>query len=111
MEKLGKAANERVPERIVHAKGTSAHGFFNVTNPKISAYTKADFLSDVGKITPIIARFSTVAGELGSADTLRDNRGLAIKFYTDDGNYDLTALSVPVFPIADPMKFSYLIHA
>ncbi len=89
LEKLAHFNRERIPERVVHAKGAGAHGYFQVTND-VSQYTKADFLSEVGKRTPMFIRFSTVAGELGSADTVRDPRGFAVKFYTDEGNYDFS---------------------
>lgn len=108
-EKLAHFNRERVPERVVHAKGGGAHGTFEVT-ADLSKYTKAAFLSKVGKKTPMFARFSTVAGESGSADTLRDPRGFALKFYTEDGNYDLVGNNTPVFFIRDPLKFPDFIH-
>lgn len=88
LEKLAHFNRERVPERVVHAKSAGAHGYFEVTND-LSKYTKANLFSAVGKRTPMFIRFSTVAGELGSAETVRDPRGFAVKFYTEDGNYDL----------------------
>jgi catalase len=100
---------ERIPERVVHAKGAAAHGYFTVTN-NVSKYTKANFLSEVGKQTPVFLRFSTVAGERGYADTDRDPRGFAIKFYTEEGNYDMVGNNTPVFFIRDPMKFPDFIH-
>ena len=109
LEKLAHFNRERVPERVVHAKGAGAHGVFKVTND-VSKYTKASFLSEVGKETPVFARFSTVAGELGSADTVRDPRGFAIKFYTEDGNYDIVGNNTPVFFVRDPLKFPDFIH-
>jgi catalase len=109
LEKLAHFNRERVPERVVHAKGAGAHGYFEVTND-VSKYTKADFLSEVGKRTPMFIRFSTVAGELGSADTVRDPRGFAVKFYTDEGNYDLVGNNTPVFFIRDAIKFPDFIH-
>ena len=109
LEKLGHFNRERVPERVVHAKGAGAHGYFEVTND-VSEYTKASFLSEVGKRTPMFIRFSTVAGELGSADTVRDPRGFAVKFYTEDGNYDLVGNNTPVFFIRDAIKFPDFIH-
>ncbi|WP_377793587.1 catalase KatA [Paenibacillus yanchengensis] len=109
LEKLAHFNRERVPERVVHAKGAGAHGYFEVTND-LTAYTKADFLSAVGKQTPVFVRFSTVAGELGSADTVRDPRGFAVKFYTDEGNYDLVGNNTPVFFIRDAIKFPDFIH-
>lgn len=110
LEKLAHFNRERVPERVVHAKGAGAHGTFVVTNNDISKYTKADFLSEEGKTTPMFIRFSTVAGELGSADTVRDPRGFAVKFYTQEGNYDLVGNNTPVFFIRDAIKFPDFIH-
>ncbi|WP_226035554.1 catalase KatA [Aquibacillus saliphilus] len=109
LEKLAHFNRERIPERVVHAKGAGAHGYFEVTND-LSKYTKADFLSEVGKRTPMFIRFSTVAGELGSADTVRDPRGFAVKFYTEEGNYDLVGNNTPVFFIRDAIKFPDFIH-
>jgi catalase len=110
IQKMAQFNRERVPERVVHAKGGGAHGFFEVTR-SAAEWTKADFLSTVGKRTPVFLRFSTVAGELGSADTVRDPRGFAIKFYTDEGNYDLVGNNTPIFFIRDPSKFSDFIHS
>lgn len=110
LEKLAHFNRERVPERVVHAKGAGAHGYFEVTNSEIASYTKADFLSEAGKRTPMFIRFSTVAGELGSADTVRDPRGFAVKFYTEEGNYDLVGNNTPVFFIRDAIKFPDFIH-
>ena len=109
LEKLAHFNRERVPERVVHAKGAGAHGYFEVTND-VSAYTKAAFISEVGKRTPLFVRFSTVAGENGSADTVRDPRGFAVKFYTEEGNYDLVGNNTPVFFIRDAIKFPDFIH-
>jgi len=109
LEKLAHFNRERVPERVVHAKGAGAHGYFEVTND-LTKYTKAGFLSGVGKRTPVFIRFSTVAGESGSADTVRDPRGFAVKFYTDEGNYDLVGNNTPVFFIRDAIKFPDFIH-
>jgi len=109
LEKLAHFNRERVPERVVHAKGAGAHGYFEVTND-LSKYTKAAFLNTVGKRTPMFARFSTVAGELGSSDTVRDPRGFALKFYTEEGNYDLVGNNTPVFFIRDAIKFPDFIH-
>ncbi|WP_421378662.1 catalase KatA [Bacillus salacetis] len=109
LEKLAHFNRERVPERVVHAKGTGAHGYFEVTND-LSKYTKADFLSEAGKRTPMFIRFSTVAGENGSADTVRDPRGFAVKFYTEEGNYDLVGNNTPIFFIRDAIKFPDFIH-
>ncbi|WP_374723134.1 catalase KatA [Peribacillus tepidiphilus] len=109
LEKLAHFNRERVPERVVHAKGAGAHGYFEVTND-LTNFTKANFLSKVGKRTPVFVRFSTVAGELGSADTVRDPRGFAVKFYTGEGNYDLVGNNTPVFFIRDAIKFPDFIH-
>ena len=109
LEKLAHFNRERVPERVVHAKGGGAHGYFEVTND-LTEYTKAAFLSEVGKKTPLFIRFSTVAGELGSADTLRDPRGFAVKLYTEEGNYDIVGNNTPVFFIRDAIKFPDFIH-
>ncbi|SET98278.1 catalase [Salinibacillus kushneri] len=109
LEKLAHFNRERVPERVVHAKGGGAYGTFEVTND-VSKYTKADFLSEVGKKTDMFIRFSTVAGELGSADTVRDPRGFAVKFYTNEGNYDLVGNNTPIFFIRDAIKFPDFIH-
>lgn len=109
LEKLAHFNRERVPERVVHAKGTGAHGYFEVTND-LTKYTKAKFLSEVGKRTQMFIRFSTVAGELGSADTVRDPRGFAVKFYTEEGNYDLVGNNTPIFFIRDAIKFPDFIH-
>ncbi|MFZ1257376.1 MAG: catalase [Saprospiraceae bacterium] len=100
---------ERIPERVVHAKGSGAFGTFTVTND-ITAYTKAKIFSTVGKQTKMFIRFSTVGGEKGSADSERDPRGFAMKFYTEDGNWDLVGNNTPVFFIKDPKKFSHFIH-
>ncbi|OCT12333.1 catalase [Paenibacillus pectinilyticus] len=109
LEKLAHFNRERVPERVVHAKGAGAHGYFEVTQD-LTAFTKASFLSEVGKQTPLFVRFSTVAGENGSSDTVRDPRGFAVKFYTDEGNYDLVGNNTPVFFIRDAIKFPDFIH-
>jgi catalase len=109
LEKLAHFNRERVPERVVHAKGAGAHGYFEVTKD-LTSYTKANFLSEVGKRTPLFIRFSTVAGENGSADTVRDPRGFAVKFYTEEGNYDIVGNNTPVFFIRDAIKFPDFIH-
>ncbi len=109
LEKLAQFNRERIPERVVHAKGAGAHGYFEVTRD-VSQWTKAKFLDTVGKKTPVFARFSTVGGESGSADTVRDPRGFSAKFYTEEGNYDLVMNNTPVFFIRDPMKFPDFIH-
>jgi len=110
VQKMQHFNRERVPERVVHAKGTGAHGFFEVTED-VTQWTSASFLSEVGKRTPMFARFSTVAGELGSPDTVRDPRGFALKFYTDEGNYDLVGNNTPVFFVRDASKFQDFIHS
>ncbi len=109
LEKLTHFDRERIPERVVHAKGAGAHGYFEVT-ADVTQYTCAKFLSEVGKRTDVFVRFSTVGGEKGSADAERDPRGFAIKFYTKDGNYDLVGNNTPVFFIRDPLKFPDFIH-
>jgi catalase len=110
VQKIQHFNRERVPERVVHAKGTGAHGFFEVT-ADVTAHTKASFLSQVGKRTPVFARLSTVAGEQGFPDTVRDPRGFALKFYTDEGNYDLVGNNTPVFFVRDASKFQDFIHS
>jgi len=110
IEKLAHFDRERIPERVVHAKGSGAYGYFEVL-ADVTRWTRAKFLGPVGKRTEIFIRFSTVAGEKGSADTLRDPRGFAIKFYTEDGNYDLVGNNTPVFFIRDPLKFPDFIHS
>ncbi|MFV0332379.1 MAG: catalase [Dysgonomonas sp.] len=109
VEKLAHFDRERIPERVVHAKGSGAHGYFEVTND-LTKYTCASFMSQVGKKTEIFARFSTVGGGRGSADTARDPRGFAVKFYTEDGNYDMVGNNTPVFFIRDAIKFPDFIH-
>jgi catalase len=109
LEKLAHFDRERIPERVVHAKGAGAGGYFEVT-ADVTKYTKAKFLSEVGKRTEVFVRFSTVGGEKGSADAERDPRGFAIKFYTEEGNYDLVGNNTPVFFIRDPLKFPDFIH-
>ena len=104
IEKLAHQNRERIPERVVRAKGWGAFGNFVVTDD-ITRYTKAAMFSEVGKKTPVLTRFSTVAGEMGAADAERDVRGFATKFYTDEGNWDLVGNNTPVFFIRDPMKF------
>ncbi|NEW79636.1 MAG: catalase [Gelidibacter sp.] len=109
-EKITHFDHERIPERIVHARGTAAHGIFQLYKP-IAQYTKAKFLNDTSKPTPVFARFSTVAGSRGSSDLARDVRGFAVKFYTEEGNYDLVGNNMPAFFIQDAIKFPDLIHA
>jgi len=101
IDKIAHFDRERIPERVVHAKGSGAYGYFKVTND-MSKYTKACLFNNVGTETPLFLRFSTVGGEKGSADTERDPRGFAIKFYTEEGNYDLVGNNTPVFFIRDP---------
>jgi len=109
-EKITHFDHERIPERIVHARGSAAHGYFECYAPQ-TKITRASVFADAGKRTPVFVRFSTVAGERGSADTVRDVRGFAVKFYTDEGNWDLVGNNMPVFFIQDAMKFPDLIHA
>ncbi len=108
-EKMAHFNRERIPERVVHAKGSGAFGTFTVTH-NISKYTKAKVFSKIGKQTKVLVRFSTVGGEKGSADTERDPRGFAVKFYTEDGNWDLVGNNTPIFFIKDPKKFGDFIH-
>jgi catalase len=108
-EKLAHFNRERIPERVVHAKGAGAGGYFEVTHD-VTRYTRATFLSKIGKRTEVFARFSTVGGEKGSADSARDPRGFAVKFYTEEGNYDMVGNNTPVFFIRDVIKFPDFIH-
>ncbi|MFD4947853.1 catalase [Streptomyces sp. NPDC058409] len=110
LEKLARFNRERIPERVVHARGSGAYGYFEVTDD-VTAFTRADFLSAVGRRTETFIRFSTVADSLGGADAVRDPRGFALKFYTDEGNYDLVGNNTPVFFIKDPIKFPDFIHS
>lgn len=109
-EKMTHFDHERIPERVVHARGTGAHGFFECLEP-MGEFTRAKFLSMKGKKTPVFVRFSTVVGFRGSADTVRDARGFATKFYTEEGNYDLVTNNIPVFFIQDGIKFPDVVHA
>ncbi len=109
-EKITHFDHERIPERVVHARGSAAHGYFECYEP-LARYTRASLFAEAGKRTPVFVRFSTVVGERGSADTVRDVRGFAVKFYTDEGNWDLVGNNIPVFFIQDAMKFPDLIHA
>jgi catalase len=109
-EKITHFDHERIPERIVHARGSAAHGYFECYKP-LTSMTSASLFAESGKRTPVFVRFSTVAGERGSTDTARDVRGFAVKFYTDEGNWDLVGNNIPVFFIQDAMKFPDLIHA
>ncbi|HSO00564.1 MAG TPA: catalase, partial [Candidatus Nanopelagicales bacterium] len=109
-EKLTHFDHERIPERVVHARGSGAHGYFQVYEP-LGDLTRAKFLEDPSKKTPVFVRFSTVVGSRGSADTVRDVRGFATKFYTEEGNFDLVGNNIPVFFIQDGIKFPDLVHA
>lgn len=109
LEKLAHQNRERIPERVVHAKGSGAYGVFTVTHD-ISRYTNAHLFGEVGRQAEMMVRFSTVAGERGAADAERDVRGFALKFYTEEGNWDLVGNNTPVFFIRDPMKFPDFIH-
>ena len=109
LEKLAHQNRERIPERVVHAKGWGAFGTLTVTHD-ITKYTRAKIFAQVGKKTDMLARFSTVAGELGAADAERDVRGFALKFYTEEGNWDLVGNNTPVFFVRDPLKFPDFIH-
>ena len=109
-EKLMNFDHERIPERVVHARGAAAHGFFKVYKP-LSQFTSANFLQDPAAETPVFVRFSTAIGSSGSADTVRDVRGFAVKFYTAQGNYDLVGNNMPVYFIQDAIKFPDLMHA
>jgi len=109
LEKLAHQNRERIPERVVHAKGWGAYGTFRVTHD-ITALSRAAVFAEVGKETPVLARFSTVAGEAGAADAERDVRGFALKFYTEEGNWDLVGNNTPVFFLRDPLKFPDFVH-
>ncbi|MPQ43472.1 catalase [Clostridium tarantellae] len=110
IEKLAHFDRERIPERVVHAKGAGAHGYFEVKNC-MSKYTNAKVFHNKGKKIPVFTRFSTVIGSKGSADTARDPRGFAVKFYTEEGNYDIVGNHLPVFFIRDAMQFADMVHA
>lgn len=109
-EKLAHFNRERIPERVVHARGAGAYGTFTVTR-SLAAYSRAAFLQDVGQETPVFLRFSTVGGGQDSSDYARDPRGFAVKFYTDEGNYDVVGNNTPVFFLNDPMKFPDFVHS
>ena len=109
-EKIFHFDHERIPERIVHARGTAAHGYFELYK-SLKEFSRADLFQRAGEKTPVFVRFSTVAGGAGSVDTPRDVRGFAVKFYTQEGNWDLVGNNIPVFFIQDAMKFPDLIHA
>ncbi|MCK1797159.1 catalase [Streptomyces sp. XM4193] len=110
LEKLARFNRERIPERVVHARGSGAYGHFEVTDD-VTEFTRAAFLDTIGKRTEVFLRFSTVADSLGGADAVRDPRGFALKFYTEEGNYDLVGNNTPVFFIKDPLKFPDFIHS
>jgi catalase len=109
IEKLAHFDRERIPERVVHAKGSAAYGVLRITHD-ITRYSKASLFAAIGRETPVFLRFSTVAGERGAADAERDVRGFALKFYTDEGNWDLVGNNTPVFFVRDPLKFPDFIH-
>ncbi|VGO08304.1 Catalase [plant metagenome] len=109
LEKLAHFDRERIPERVVHAKGSGAYGTLTITQD-ITQYSRAKVFAEIGKQTPLFLRFSTVAGERGAADAERDVRGFALKFYTDEGNWDLVGNNTPVFFVRDPLKFPDFIH-
>ncbi|KAF7792477.1 hypothetical protein EIP86_003517 [Pleurotus ostreatoroseus] len=110
-EKIHRFDHERIPERVVHARGAGAHGYFKVYSDAASKYTYAPVLTDASRTTPVFVRFSTVQGSRGSADTVRDVRGFAVKFYTDEGNWDIVGNDIPVFFIQDAIKFPDIVHA
>jgi catalase len=109
-EKITHFDHERIPERVVHARGSAAHGYFECEE-SLAEYSRAAVFATAGRRTPVFVRFSTVAGERGSADTVRDVRGFAVKFYTEEGNFDIVGNNIPVFFIQDAMKFPDLVHA
>ena len=109
IDELSHFDRERIPERVVHAKGAGAFGYLEITHD-ISKYSKAIVFEKIGKKTPVAVRFSTVGGESGSADTVRDPRGFAVKFYTEHGNWDLVGNNTPIFFIRDPILFPSFIH-
>ncbi len=109
-QKLSAFDRERIPERVVHARGAGAHGYFQPYEA-MSEFTKAKFLGDPATKTPVFVRFSTVGGSRGSADSVRDVRGFSVKFYTEEGNYDIVGNNIPVFFIQDAIKFPDLVHS
>jgi catalase len=111
LEKLARFNRERIPERVVHAVGSGAYGTFEVTSPEVPEWTRMAMMSEVGKRTRVFARFSTVAGSKGAPDSVRDPRGFALKFYTEEGNWDLAGNNTPVFFLRDPIKFPDFIHS
>src|ERR1700738_3164914 len=110
IEKLARFDRERIPERVVHARGTGVQGVF-VASEDFSRYTKASLFAQPGKETPVLVRFSTVMGYRGSPEAARDPRGFAVKFYTDQGNWDLVGINLPIFFIRDAIKFPDFVHA
>ncbi|KAL4260087.1 Catalase [Pleurotus pulmonarius] len=110
-EKIMRFDHERIPERVVHARGAGAHGYFKAYDSSAERWTKANVLIDASRVTPVFVRFSTVQGSRGSADTVRDVRGFAVKFYTEEGNWDIVGNNIPVFFIQDAIKFPDIIHA
>src|SRR5690554_647240 len=110
-EKMTHFDHENIPERVVHARGSGVHGYFQPYDDSMKAYTKAKFLTNANTRTPVFVRFSQVVGFRGSADTVRDVRGFATKFYTEEGNYDLVGNNIPIFFIQDGIKFPDLVHA
>ncbi len=111
LEKLARFNRERIPERVVHAVGSGAHGFFEVTNPDLPRWTRMAMMRGLGEQTEVFARFSTVAGSKGAPDSVRDPRGFAVKFYTEEGNWDLAGNNTPIFFLRDPIKFPDFIHS
>ena len=111
IEKLARFGRERIPERVVHAVGSGAYGSFVVTNPDVPQWTRMKMFESVGKQTEVFARFSTVAGSKGAADSVRDPRGFALKFYAEEGNWDLAGNNTPVFFLRDPIKFPDFVHS
>jgi catalase len=109
-EKISSFDHERIPERVVHARGVGAFGNFKL-HTSLEEFTSAGILTDTSRTTPTFVRFSTVQGSRGSADTVRDTRGFAVKFYTDEGNWDIVGNNIPVFFIQDALKFPDLVHA
>jgi len=111
IEKLARFNRERIPERVVHAVGSGAYGYFEVTNPEVARWTRMKVFERAGKRTDVFLRFSTVAGSRGAADTARDPRGFALRFYTEDGNWDLVGNNTPIFFLRDGIKFPDFIHS
>lgn len=111
IEKLARFNRERIPERVVHAVGTGAYGYFEVTSPDLARWTRAHLFGALGRRTPVFVRFSTVAGSKGAPDTVRDPRGFAVKFYTEEGNWDLVGNNTPIFFIRDGIKFPDFVHS